>query len=186
MRRQTELKVMPREESGKAAEKQFKAGGYETSPVANVERGILTTLNEMERAFEESLHRPFFGFNMTPLRQMFQGFGAFGEYSPTVDIYDEGNWLVVRAEVPGIPKESISVDFYGNTICISGEKKGEEKVERKGYFRSECSYGSFRRTLTLPEGVDYGKAKASFKDGVLEVKIPKAGEKSSVRHIPIQ
>jgi HSP20 family protein len=186
MRRQPELKVMPREESGKTAEKQYKAGGYEASPVTNVERGILTTLNEMERAFEESLHRPFFGFNMTPLRQMFQGFGTAGEFSPAVDIYDEGNYLVCKAEIPGIPKESISVDFYGNTICISGEKKSEEKVERKGYFRSECSHGAFRRTLTLPEGLDYGKAKASFKDGVLAVQIPKSGEKSSVRHIPVQ
>jgi HSP20 family protein len=186
MRRQSELKVMPREESGRAAEKPFKSGGFETDRVTNVERGILTTLGEMERAFEETLHRPFFGFNMAPWRQMFQGFSSFGEFSPSVDIYDEGNYLVVKAEVPGIPKESINVDFYGNTICISGEKKAEEKVERKGYFRSECTQGAFRRTLTLPEGVDYGKAKASYKDGVLEVQIPKAGEKSSVRHIPIQ
>jgi HSP20 family protein len=131
MRRQPELKVMPREESGKTAEKQYKAGGYEASPVTNVERGILTTLNEMERAFEESLHRPFFGFNMTPLRQMFQGFGTAGEFSPAVDIYDEGNYLVCKAEIPGIPKESISVDFYGNTICISGEKKSAPKGETK-------------------------------------------------------
>jgi len=177
---------MPRAESGKTAEKEYKSGGYEVSPVMNVERGILTTLNEMERAFEESLHRPFFGFNMSPLRQMLQGFGTVGEFSPAVDIYDEGKYLMVKAEIPGIPKESISVDFYGNTICISGEKKAEEKVERKGYFRSECSHGAFRRTLTLPEGIDYGKAKASFKDGVLEVQIPKTSEKSSVRHIPVE
>lgn len=184
MRRHAELKVMPREETGKPSGKHV-SGALETTPATSFEKSILSTLNEMERMFEETIHRPFFGFNMQPFRHVFQGLGSFGEFSPAVDIFDEGKELVVKSELPGMKKEDISVELLGNTLCISGEKKAEEKVDQKGYFRMERSYGSFRRNLALPEGIDYGKARADFKNGVLEVRIPKVGEKSSVRHIPI-
>jgi len=184
MRRHGDLKMMPREETGKSSGKR-ESGALETTPSTSFERSILTTLNEMERMFEETIHRPFFGFNMQPFRHVFQGLGGFGEFSPAVDIFDEGKEIVVKGEFPGMGKEDINVELLGNTLCISGEKKSEEKVDRKGYFRMERGYGSFRRNLTLPEGIDYGKVKAEFRNGVLEVRIPKAGEKSSVRHIPI-
>jgi HSP20 family protein len=185
MRRHKELKVLPREESGTTSGKQA-AGGHELGPVTSFERSVLSTLSEMEQMFEETIHRPFFGFNMQPIRHALQGVGSFGEFSPAVDIFDDGNEIVVKSELPGMKKEEISVDLHGNTLTISGEKKAEEKVDRKGYFRMERSHGSFRRDLSLPEGIDFGKVKADFKDGVLEVRIPKSAEKSSVRHIPIE
>jgi HSP20 family protein len=182
MRKQTHLKVMPREESGGAPTR----GSHEMSTGSSFERTILSTLNEMERMFEETMHRPFFGFNMQPFRHVFQGVGSLGEFSPAVDIFDEGNHIVVKSELAGMSKDDINVELIGNTLCISGEKKGEEKIDHKGFFRMERTYGSFRRNLSLPEGIDYGKAKADFKNGVLEVRIPKTGEKGSVRHIPIE
>lgn len=185
MRRQTGLKVMPREDTGKTSGRRV-TGALETTPVTSFERSILTTLNEMERMFEEAVHRPFFGFNMQPFRQVFHGLGRFGEFSPAIDIFDEGNEVIVKSELPGMKKEDINVELLGNTLCISGEKKSEEKVDQKGFFRLERSYGSFRRALTMPEGIDYGKAKADFKNGILEIRIPKTGERSLMRHIPIE
>ena len=93
-----------------------------------------------------------------------------------MDIYEEGNDIVVKAEIPGMKKEEIHVDINEKAITISGEKKKEEKVEKKDYVRLERSYGSFARTFGLPAEVQTEKARATFKDGVLEVRVPKTAE----------
>ena len=103
-----------------------------------------------------------------------------GEVSSSVDIHEEGNDVVVKAEIPGMKKENIHVDINDKTVTIRGEGKKEEKVERKKYSRLERSYGSIVRVVDLPEEVQTDKARASFKDGVLEVRVPKAGE--AARH----
>jgi HSP20 family molecular chaperone IbpA len=90
-----------------------------------------------------------------------------------VDIFEDGNDVVVKAELPGMKKEDIDVNISDDVITISGEKKSEEKVEKKDYYRLERSYGSFTRTLRLPAETQTDKAKASFKDGILEVRMPK-------------
>lgn len=184
MKRQTGLNVVSREGTGKSSGK-HSTGGHEMTPVSSIERSILSTLNEMERMFDETIHRPFYGFNMQPLRHMFQELGSFGGFSPAVDIFDEGSHIVVKSELPGINKEDVKVEMLGNILCICGEKKAEEKIDQKGFFRMERSHGSFRRNLSLPEGIDYSKAKADFKDGVLEIRIPKSGEKGSVVEIKV-
>lgn len=181
MRRQMELKVVPREETGKGV-----TATPEARAASVTERGILATLGEMERLIDETLHRPFFGLNAQPMRQLLRNLGNFGEFAPSVDIFEEKNDVVVKAELPGIKREDINVELIGNSMVISGEKKSEEKVDRKGYYRVERSYGSFHRALTLPEGIDANKAKASFKDGVLEVRIPKTTEQGNIRRIAIQ
>ncbi len=182
MRKQSQLKVMPRKESSANPS----GTSHELGPVSNFERSVMSTLNEMERMFEETMHRPFFGYNWQPFRHVFQGLGSFGEFSPAVDIFDEGNHIVVKSELPGLTKDDINVELLGNTLSISGEKRAEEKIDRKGYFRLERSHGAFRRNLSLPEGVEYGKARAEFKNGILEVRIPKAGEKGTTRRITIE
>jgi len=96
--------------------------------------------------------------------------------SPTVDIFEEDKEVVVKAEIPGMKKSDISVDIGKNSITISGEKKQEKKVDRKDYHRVECSYGSFCRSFRLPDNVNTDKAKASFKNGVLEIRIQKSGK----------
>jgi len=95
---------------------------------------------------------------------------------PTVDIYEDETSITLKAEMPGMGKDEIDVQIADNMVTLSGEKKTEEKVERKDYYRMERSYGSFKRVLPLPAEVDAEKVKASFKDGILELKMPKAME----------
>jgi HSP20 family protein len=83
---------------------------------------------------------------------------------------------VVKAELPGMKKEDIDVSLTEDTITISGEKKKEEKIEKKDYYSLERSYGSFKRSFSLPAEVQTEKASAKFKDGVLEIRIPKTEE----------
>ncbi len=129
---------------------------------------------EMERWFDEVFRRPFslFGRPWWPRLR----FPEMEEVSPSVDIYKDGNNIVVKAELPGMTKKDLDVTLTEDTITISGEKKKEEKVEEKDYYRYERSEGSFCRTFRLPEEVQTDKAKAKFKDGVLEIRIPMTEE----------
>lgn len=142
------------------------------SPISRVEREMLTTLHEMERWFEDALHRPFFGFHRLPLANLL-GERRGGDFVPAIDMFEEGKELVIKAELAGIKREDIKLELTGNMLTLSGEKRGEEKVERKDYYRVEQSYGSFSRTLELPEGVKVEEVKAEYKDGLLEIRIPK-------------
>lgn len=186
MRRQTELRTVSREEPGRTEVKSVKSGTLETSPVPTVERKILSTLNDMERMIEDTFHRPFFGINALPLRHLLHEMGSFGEITPSCDIFEEKGEVVVRAELPGMKREDINVKLVDNNLIISGEKRTEEKVERKDYLRLERSHGSFNRTLNLPEGIDGKHVKASFKDGVLEVRLQKTGTKGAGRQIAVE
>lgn len=151
-----------------------------------IERNILSTLNEMERWMEESFARPFSGFRLMPFRHMFQDLGTKGDISPSVDVFEEGNEVVVKAELPGMKRDEVDVRLSNNMLTISGEKRSEGSVERKDFIRLERAYGSFSRTVRLPEGVKAEGVKAHFVDGVLEVRIPREENKSPVRHIDIE
>jgi HSP20 family protein len=96
--------------------------------------------------------------------------------APAVDLYEEKDDIVVKAELPGMDKDNIEVNLTDHTLTIKGEKKKEEEVKEENYYRSERSYGSFLRTLELPKGVHTDKVKASFKNGILEVRLPKTEE----------
>jgi HSP20 family protein len=93
-------------------------------------------------------------------------------WAPDVEVYQQNNDLVVRADLPGMKKDDVWIDVTDNDITISGERRQEQESERGGIYRSERSYGSFRRTIPLPEGAIADQAKATFKDGVLEVRMP--------------
>src|SRR6185369_13159078 len=155
------------------------------SPLTKIEREMLSTLSEMERWFEDALHRPFLGFNRLPLANVF-GERRSGDFVPAVDVFEEGSDVVIRAELAGIKKEDITVEVAGNTLTLSGEKRGEEKVQKKDYYRVEQSYGSFCRTLELPEGAKSDEVKASYKDGLLEIRVPKAPEALKSHAVPIE
>ncbi len=135
---------------------------------------FLSPIEEMERWFEDVFRRPFslLGPSWWPRLRL----PEIEEVTPSVDIYEDADNVVVKAELPGMKKEDIDVTLTEDTITISGEKKKEEKVQRKDYFRLERSYGSFSRSFRLPKEVQADKAKAKFKDGVLEIKIPKTAE----------
>lgn len=92
---------------------------------------------------------------------------------PRIDVFEEEGEVVVKAELPGVEKESLDVEITEGAVAVSGEKKKEEKVEKKDYYRMERSYGSFRRKMPLPAEIRSEEAKAVFRDGVLEIRAPK-------------
>ncbi len=99
-----------------------------------------------------------------------------GTWAPAVDIYETNDSFVVSADLPGLNKDEIQIDLKDNTLTLKGEKKFEEKVSKDNYIRVERAYGSFVRSFTLPENVVPEKIKAKYKEGVLEVTIPKKEE----------
>lgn len=128
---------------------------------------------EMERRFEDIFRRPL---SLLPSWMPRLKTHELEEISPSMDIFTEGDDVVVKAELPGMKKEDVDVNLTEDTITISGEKEKEEKVEKKDYHRFERSYGSFTRSFNLPAEVQTEKASAKFKDGVLEIRIPKTEE----------
>jgi len=103
---------------------------------------------------------------------------------PKVDVVERDNEVLIRAEVPGVKKEDLEVSMTDNTVTIKGHTSHEEKEEKGDYYRHEISKGSFSRTVALPGDVDNDKAKTKFKDGVLEVTVPKV-EKAKRKNIKL-
>jgi len=97
---------------------------------------------------------------------------AQGLWSPPVEMFERNNELVLRADLPGLTKDDVQVELSQDGITIAGERKNEQEEKREGYYRSERSYGKFYRHLPIPDGVNPEDAKASFRDGVLEVTMP--------------
>lgn len=144
----------------------------------------LSPFGEFERRFDDFFRRPF-SLMAAPWWTRWPALA--GEVSPASDIYEEGGDIVVKAEIPGMKKEEIHVDINEKTVTVSGEKRKEEKVERKDYVHLERTYGSFARTCTLPAEVQTDKARATFKDGVLEIRVPKTAEaESRTRKVAIE
>lgn len=127
--------------------------------------------SEWDKWIEDVMRRPLSLFT-----QPFMRFPSAEEIMPSVDIFEEKGDVVIKAELPGIKKEDIDVTLTDETITISGEKKKEEEVKKKDYYRWECSYGSFNRTFSLPAEVRPDKVKTKMKDGVLEIRVPKTEE----------
>ncbi|MCS6998032.1 MAG: Hsp20/alpha crystallin family protein [Aquificaceae bacterium] len=95
-------------------------------------------------------------------------------FAPAVDVYETDQELVVKAELPGVKKENVEVSIRDNALCIKGEKKEEKEEKRDTYHRVERVYGKFERVIPLPVEAKVESARAEFKDGVLEIRIPKA------------
>ena len=127
---------------------------------------------DMDRMFEDFLGRrtlPFWPERWWPAARM-------KITTPAVDLYEEKDDIVVKAELPGMEKDNIEVNLSERRLTIKGEKKQEEEVKKEGYYRSERSYGSFVRTLELPREVQTDKVKADFKNGILMIRLPKTEE----------
>jgi HSP20 family protein len=101
---------------------------------------------------------------------------AQGGWVPAVDIYETKEAIVLNVELPGVTKDDMALEVKDNTLTLKGEKKLEKDVKEESYHRMERTYGSFMRAFTLPSTVQQEKVKARFKDGILEVTIPKAEE----------
>lgn len=104
--------------------------------------------------------------------------------APKVDILDRDTEIEIQAALPGVSKDNLDVTLNNQTITISATTQEEKKTEEDRYYRREISRGEFKRSLSLPENVDSDKAKASFKDGILKVIIPKT-EQSKRKSIEI-
>lgn len=138
--------------------------------------------DEMDRMLEDFFGRGWlrpFGAWSRPLT------AEFVSMLPKVDVVDKDDEVIVRAEVPGMEKDELDIAISGNMLTLKGETRREEKEEKGDYYRCEMSHGAFARTLALPAEVDESTAKASLKDGVLELKLPKV-EKSKRRAIKIE
>lgn len=98
---------------------------------------------------------------------------SIAAWSPSCDIYETDNEIVVKAEIPGVKKEDVKLSIQDNVLTLSGERKFEEETKKENYVRVERGYGSFTRSFTLAPSVDPKKISAEFKDGLLEVKLPK-------------
>lgn len=130
-------------------------------------RGFRDMRSEMERMFEDMLGS----------RGRFPGRrgGTVGEWTPAIDVLIRNGNLVIRAELPGVKPEDVNVTLQNNVLTISGEHKAGSEEERGGYHVRELRYGSFQRSVPLPEGVDESKIHARFENGVLEVTVEGAG-----------
>ena len=107
-------------------------------------------------------------------------------WTPAVEVRERDGQLVVSADLPGLNKDDIKVEVTGEGLVIQGERKSEHEEERGGVHRSERSYGSFYRSIPLPEGANIEQAKAQFNNGVLEVSVPIPKAQEKTRRIPIE
>lgn len=102
--------------------------------------------------------------------------GLFSGWSPALDVHDEKDNFLVHVELPGMKKEDIDISLHDGVLSVSGERKSEREQKEGETFRSERYFGRFQRSVTLPAAVDASKVKASYKDGVLSIDLPKAEE----------
>jgi HSP20 family protein len=145
---------------------------------------------EMDRLFEDfgfgrGWLAPTFGRDLFP-----RGFSELGQsvWSPQVEMFEREGQLVLRADLPGLTKDDVKVEVTDGAINISGERKSEHEERDEGYYRSERSYGSFYRSIPLPEGVNADDARANFRNGVLEVVMqsPQREERRKGRQLEIK
>jgi HSP20 family protein len=131
------------------------------------ESSPLTALRaEMDRLFDSFIREPF-GMLDWP------AFMGGDRWWPAIDVAESDKEVTVRAEVPGIDPQELDVTVTGNQVVISGEKKESSEKKEKGFYHSEARYGSFRRVIPLPEGVDAEHVDASYANGVLTLKLNK-------------
>lgn len=121
--------------------------------------------NEIDRLFDSPLNA------LTNNSQQF-----LNGWLPTIDLYEDQDHLVLKAELPGMKKEDIDISLQGDVLTLSGERKEEEVFDKAETYRAERFLGRFQRTCTLPISVDARKVDASYKDGILTVTLPKAEE----------
>ena len=135
--------------------------------------GRLTDLrDEIDRLFE------------SPLSEMARSARLFSGWTPALDLYEDKDNLVVKLELPGMKREDIDVSLHEGSLCVSGERKSEEKHREADVYRAERFYGRFQRTVVLPARTDLESVSAAFKNGVLEITLKAPSELVS-KKVPI-
>jgi len=126
-------------------------------------REFSTLQNEMNRLFNTVFDAPTPGTGGATLRR----------WMPAMDLVEADDQFVLRADLPGLSEDDVKIEFEDRTLTVSGERKAEHESKAEGFHRVERAFGSFSRSLTLPDGVDPEAVTATFDRGVLEVRIPK-------------
>ena len=139
-------------------------------------RDLVSIQDEMNRVFNDS-------FGRVPSR--FDTELSHSEWSPSVDISETKDEIVVKAEVPGMNKDDIKITLQDNVLTLKGERKQEKEEKDTNFYRMERYYGSFARSFSLPTVVQADKIKASYKDGILNITLPKT-EEVKPKQIPIE
>jgi HSP20 family protein len=177
-----------RPQRGEQLERQRSSGSGTIQRRANSPFELMRRMShEMDRAFERIFEDVGVGRQFGLLRSPFSEAQGAAAWSPRVEAFQKDDNFIVRAELPGLKKEDVDVNVTEDAITIQGERQEEHERNEEGFYHTERSYGSFYRTIPLPEGVITDSAKASFKDGVLEIRLqapPK--EVSSGRRIQIE
>ena len=132
----------------------------------NPMRDMFSVRNRMNRLMDDFfMPSPYFRRDNT-----------FGDWNPSVDIYDEADRIVLKAELPGVEKDNITIDVKDKVLTLRGERTVDNEVKEDNYYRRERSFGKFERRFSLPTDVDIDEIKAEYKDGLLRVDIPKPAE----------
>ena len=135
---------------------------------------------ELMRRFTDELDRAFEGLGLA------RGAGEVEMWTPSVEVFERDNNLVVRAELPGLDKDEVRVELTDDGLIIEGERRRESEERREGGYRSEIEYGHFYRLIPLPEGANIDQAQARMNNGVLEVAIPMAEARRQRRSIQVE
>ncbi len=134
-----------------------------------------TMINELEREMDR-----MFGSRFPSVQPFLRGVSRAGRsghaWSPSADVYEKDGNLVVTAELPGVDRDDISVAVENGDLVIQGERRSDEEVDEDNYYRMERFSGSFYRRFALPEGVNEDDISAEYRDGVLQVRIPKPSD----------
>lgn len=157
------------------------ASAYSTPYFANPFGLVRRFGEEIDRIFEDfGFGRSQGGSSLAP--------GSWTQtiWSPQVEIFQRDDQLVVRADLPGLTRDDVNVELRDNSLIIEGERKSEDEERQEGFYRSERSYGRFRRTIPLPEDADFESADAAFNNGVLEVKMSLPQRKSVTKQLKIR
>jgi HSP20 family protein len=139
-------------------------------------RELTSLQSEMNRLFNTFFDTPTTSGN---------GNNAVRRWVPSMDLVETDEHFVLRADLPGLTEADVSIELEDNVLTVSGERQAEHEDKKEGFYRMERSFGQFRRSLTLPDGVDADGIGATFDKGVLEVRIPKPEERKP-RRVNIQ
>jgi HSP20 family protein len=132
-------------------------------------RDLVSIQDRMNRLFDDA-------FRGSPRQATEDDWALGGSWAPVVDIFEKDGNIVLKAELPGVDPKNVDIRVENNTLSLRGERELDREVKREAYHRVERSYGSFTRSFTLPNVVDVEKIKAEFKDGVLQLTLPKRDE----------
>lgn len=125
---------------------------------------MVTLRDQINRVFDESMRQDAGRRESAPARA----------WAPAVDVLEDADSIVIKADLPGLKQDDIHIDLTGDTLTLKGERRFEEEQKRENYLRIERTYGSFQRSFQLGVPVDSDKVKAAYQDGTLTITLPKA------------